>query len=271
MVVPNFPSRRFPSASHIAIVVLFIASCLWLWLYLDSLQQRRKAERLFTDLKSFPFASTNFAEVRDFAFRHGGSAIQRFPPSLPAPGIPVPDSQGRMQIPRIRTEPTCTIRECSFEVSIKPILLTAALRYPWGFRLLPAMTYAGLRPWTGYAKFEVLDGKLERSWVSVGGFTHDSYGEYEGLVPLEYRVVSEAHSPYYRKDYSVWRPHITGGPMEILQVQMVQKPGMPAARFFDVNLRCLTAISHGCGFPDLAPSAWSYYQRELTSDGGLRN
>lgn len=48
---------------------------------------------------------------------------------------------------------------------------------------------------------------------------------------------------------------------------MTQAPGMPAARVFDVDLRCLTAVSHGCGFFDLAPSAWSDYQRELSQDG----
>ena len=113
---------------------------------------------------------------------------------------------------------------------------------------------------------KIADGKLEKSQTSVGGLKNGESGGYDGLVPLEYEVVSEAGPVYGDKSYYVGRPHVTGGPMEILQVHLQHLPGMPAARVFDVDLHCLTAVARGCSFPELAPSVWSDYQHELTPD-----
>jgi hypothetical protein len=259
--------RRFRTAARFILAVLFLVSGFWLWLYFDALHQRRKAESLFTDLKSFSFASANFAEVRDFALSHGGSSVQEFPPSLPTLGLPVRNSLGQVQIPGVWTKPRCTSRECVFEVWIRPSLLTVTLSYPSEMRLLSAMTYAGIRPWGVYALFEIVDGKLKRSRTSVAGLKNGRSGGYEATIPLEYEVISDADPVYGDQSYSVGRPHVTGGPLEILQVRMEQIPGMPAARGFDVNLRCLTALSSGCSFSELAPSAWNDYQRELSHDG----
>jgi hypothetical protein len=49
----------------------------WLFLYLDSVYQRRRAESLFADLKSLDFATAGFPEVRDIMNRYGGRGIQR--------------------------------------------------------------------------------------------------------------------------------------------------------------------------------------------------
>ena len=259
-------SRRFRSTLRIILALLFIVSGFWLWMYFDSLHQRQKAESLFADLKSFSFASADFAKVRDFALSHGGSGVQEFPPSLPALGFPVRNSQGRVQVPNVWTKPRCTSGDCVFQVWIRPSLLTLTLSYPLEMRLLSGMTYAGIRPWGVYATFEIVDGKFKRSRTSVGGLKSGTSGGYEGAIPLEYEVISDTDSVYGDQNYSVGRPHVTGGPLEILQVRMAQGPGMPAARGFDVDLRCLTAVSHGCSFSDLAPSAWSDYQRELSHD-----
>ena len=260
-------TRRFRSPSRFILALLFLVSGFWLLLYFDALHQRRKAESLFTDLKSFSFARADFAEVRDFALSHGGSGIQEFPPSLPTLGFPTPNSQRQVQIPSVWTKPRCTSRDCVFEVWIRPSLLTVTLSYPAEMRLLSAMTYAGIRPWGVYATFEIVDGKLKRSRTSVGGLKNGTSGGYEGTIPLEYEVITDTDPAYGDQSYSFGRPHVTGGPLEILQVRMTQLPGMPAARGFDVNLRCLTAVSHGCSLSELAPSAWSDYQRELSHDG----
>lgn len=259
-------SRRFRSASRSVLALLFIALGFWLWMYFDSRHQRQKAESLFTDLKSFPFASADFASVRDLALSHGGRSVQEFPPSLPTLGFPIPDSQGRVHIPSVWTKPRCTSRDCVFEVWIRPSPLTVTLSYP-SEMLLSGMTYVGIRPWGVYARFEIVDGKFKRFRTSVGGLKDGTSGGFQGAIPLEYEVISDTDSLYGDQNYSVGRPHVTGGPMEILEVRMTQVPGMPAARGFDVDLRCLTAASHGCSFSDLAPSAWSDYQRELSQDG----
>jgi hypothetical protein len=263
--VSNVP-RRFRFASRLILAVLFLVSGFWLLLYFDALHQRRKAESLFTALKSFPFASADFTEVRDLVLSHGGSGVQEFPPSLPTLGFPTPPSQGQVQIPSVWPKPRCTSRDCVLEVWIRPSLLTVTLSYPSEMRLLSAMTYAGIRPWGVYATFEIVDGKLKRSRTSVGGLKNGTSGGYEGAIPLEYEVISDTDPVYGDQSYSVGRPHITGGPLEILQVRMTQIPGMPTAGAYDVNLRCLTAVSHGCTFSELAPSAWGDYQRELSHD-----
>lgn len=129
------------------------------------------------------------------------------------------------------------------------------------------MTYVGIRPWGTYARFEIVDGKLERSQVSVGGFIDGKSVGYDGLIPLEYEVISDAHPVQGDQSYSVRRPHITGGPLEVLEVRLVPKSNVPGTRAFDVNLQCLTAMLHGCSYSELAPSAWSDYQRLLTTNG----
>ena len=83
-------------------------------MYLDSLHQRQKADSLLNDLKSFSFASADFAEVRDFALSHAGRGVQEFPPSLPTLGFPILDSQGRAQIPSVWTKPRCTSKRLCF-------------------------------------------------------------------------------------------------------------------------------------------------------------
>src|SRR5258705_8449837 len=104
-------SRRVLSAALSASLTLVGVLALgWLWLYLDSLQERHRAEHLIADLKSFPFATAGFPEVRELANRYGGTAVQSFPvlqflpPGLPLPKFPgTSDSQERM--PLVRTGP----------------------------------------------------------------------------------------------------------------------------------------------------------------------
>jgi hypothetical protein len=43
----------------------------WLFLYIDSVHQRRRAESLFADLISLDFSTAGFAEVRDIMIRNG--------------------------------------------------------------------------------------------------------------------------------------------------------------------------------------------------------
>lgn len=107
------------------------------------------------------------------------------------------------------------------------------------------MTYLGLRPWGFHASFEVGDNKLERVRVSVGGFKDGQDVGYDGLVPQEYDVISDAHPWQGDRTYSVGRPHVTGGQLEILQVHMMPAAGVPVSRAFDVNLHCLTGLLHG--------------------------
>jgi hypothetical protein len=99
--------RRFRGGLlRVLSVFLIVLACCWLALYIDSVHQRRRAERFLLDLRSFPFASAGFVEVRDLAIRHGGAGLQDLPQRFPL---------------------SCTIRDCTFEVWIKHRLLRLSL------------------------------------------------------------------------------------------------------------------------------------------------
>jgi hypothetical protein len=251
-----------------ALVLLIVVACSWVYLYLDSVHQRRKAERLISDLKSFPFATARFAEVRDLAERNGGTAIQQFPPKeFPQFGATFPDSQGHVHMPTLEGgSPTCTVRDCAFEIWILPQPSRLALRYRANMVLLMrVLAHSGIRPWGLYARFEVKGGKLEESRVGLGQLRDATLGRFRGLVSLEYDVVSTAHAVDGYPDYRVGAPHVTGPPTEILSTHFVQTSNAPTRRAFDVDLRCVTAVWRGCdGLRELAPSAWADHQSQQT-------
>jgi hypothetical protein len=63
-----------PTLRRVRVTALFVSAAFlgalafgWLWLYLDSLLARRRAEHLIADLKAFPFSTAGFAEVRGLA------------------------------------------------------------------------------------------------------------------------------------------------------------------------------------------------------------
>lgn len=221
-----------------ALLILFL--CSWFALYLDSVHARRRAERFLSDLRTFPFASAGFVEVRDLATRHGGAALQEFPPQFP---------------------PSCTIRDCSFEVWIKHRPSLLHLEPQKAELIYSILPYIGIRPWVVYSRFEIKDGRLSSSNTQVGQLRKGRSGTYEGLLPIEYEVWTDRT---LRRDgdgagYRVGPPSaITGPPQELWIARVPQMPNAPVLRAFDVDLHCFTAVWHGCsGFQELAPSAWA--------------
>src|SRR6266481_5840902 len=199
----------------------------WFWLYLDSIHERRRAEHLIADLKSFPFSTAGFLEVRDFVNRHGGVPIRQFPsPQLPPPGLPQIDEQGHVQLPVVEHCSICTVQDCRFEITMKP------------------------RVW--------------RIWmISMNDRTPSWFGSDEGLAPLGYSVLCRAHPKNHEQngDYLVFRPHITGGFTDALIARVIQTPDAPMKRAFEINLHCFTAVFRACrGLEELAPSAWADYE-----------
>lgn len=271
--MPISPRHRSAVRSVLLAIIGVFASC-WLLLYLDSLHERRRAEHLIADLKSFPFATAGFPEVRELANRYGGTAVQSFPfLQLLPPGTPLRKFTGsgnsKDLVPEVRTTPTCTPQDCTFTIRIKPRLWLYDLRFNYKVTafLASILAHVGLRPWVVYASFEVRDGKLWESFAGAGQGRHERLGSYEGLVMLGYAVnsMSKANALYrHRPDYAVCVPHITGTVSEDLWTYFVQAPSAPASRAFDIDLQCLTAVMHPCrGFDVLAPSAWVDYQGEL--------
>jgi hypothetical protein len=79
------------------------------FLGLASVMPRGLADVNIKNLRSFPFASAGFVDVRELALRHGGATLQQFSPlSFPRYGVTSRDSQGHVHVLFVQTKPTCT-------------------------------------------------------------------------------------------------------------------------------------------------------------------
>lgn len=235
-------------ADWIARLLLVAMAGSWLFLYLDSIHQRRRAESLFADLKSFNFASAGFAEVRDMIVRHGGEVA-----------------------PRSRSN--CTPEGCTFQVWITTALPRMErsgaewLLGNTGRFLYDALPYVGVRSWVVAGIFEVRDGKLERSFTSASEVRMEwlDSRKYKDMVPYGYEVetwrdAADLFPRCTKEGYSVFIDHGSYKvPSNALHACVLQSEAMPTKRVFDVNLHCLNGIFRGCRFDELAPSAWADY------------
>jgi hypothetical protein len=229
--------------------LLFIAIVgSWLFLYIDSVYQRRRAESLFADLRSLDFSTAGFAEVRDIMVRNGGSATQR-------------------------PWPTCTPAGCMFELWIATEVPRIHRSGAAGFLsdnvpfLYDALPYIGVRSWVVTAIFEVRNGKLQRSQTAAWEIRMERKNSrpYKDMVPYGYEVdtwrdSADLFPPCANEDYRVFIDHgFNKIPKNELHACVLQSAAMPTKRVFDVNLRCLNGLFRSCRFDELAPSAWADY------------
>jgi hypothetical protein len=138
--------RRFRAALRwLAGVILVSIVGSWLFLYIDSVYQRRRAESLFADLRSLDFATAGFPEVRDIVIRNGGHVGS-----------------------------TCNPQNCTFSLQIMTLLprimtrqtrIQLLDRHPEFF--YRTLSYIGVRSWNLRAIFEIRNGKLEGSFTGV--------------------------------------------------------------------------------------------------------
>jgi hypothetical protein len=249
----------------VARLVLISIAGSWLFLYLDSVYQRRRAEALFADLKSLDFSTAGFTEVRDIIIRYGGHPQQSdIQPRLPDQGNPMIDAHGNVTFPYSPWR-MCTPQNCTFILRI----MTGLPRIPLTGRpaefIYTTLPYIGVRSWGVGAFFVVKNGRLERSQAGVSEFSMErsDYSEHRHMVPLGYWVDTwrESVNPDTRcsnQDYLVYISHgSVHFPANGLQVCVLQSAGMPVKRAFDVHLRCLNGLFRSCRFDELAPSAWA--------------
>jgi hypothetical protein len=238
--------RRFRvTVRWVAWLVLASIACSWLFLYFDSVHQRRRAESLFADLKSLDFATAGFPEVRDIMIRNGD-----------------------------RPGPTCTPQNCTFQLWIMTRLPRIALIDKTTQFFYTNLPYIGVRSWVAYARFEVRNGKLVRSYTAVEELrmqSPDSSGN-RHLVPLGYEVETRRDAASFElgcnfsQDYGVYLSHgYPKLPANMLETCVVQCASVSVKRAFDVHLRCLNGLLRSCRFDELAPSAWADYSAK---DGG---
>ena len=262
------PRRRLRSLRIVLPAVLVLLSCCWVSLYVDSMYQRRKTESLIVELQTFPFAAATFIDVRELAIRHGGTAVQQFPPvQLPEPGWPPSVSSGRVSIPVVEPRGTCTTRHCTFEIWTRTGLTRLPLTGRAAELLYTTAHYVGIRSWVVYSRFEVSNNRLDESRTTIGELRLGRCDSRTGLITWGYEIVSHPAGSYQDVyNYSVGFPHVTGPPSNVLLTRFSQVPGAPTARAFDIKLECLTTVLHDCrGLGELAPSAWADYSAKLTS------
>jgi hypothetical protein len=259
--------RRVVCSSLLA----FLGLCAlgWLWLYLDSLYELRRAEHLIADLKSLPFSSAGFHEVRDFVNLHGGAPILQFPnlQSTP-PGLPQIDEEGHLQMPAVGQYPTCTPQDCRFEITVKPrvwrisMILMSERTPSW---IPSALASFGIRPWIVGVDFEIHDGLLLESRTAVAQMKHSNFGSYSGLASLGYSIHWRAHlkNGEQNGNYILFKPHITGVFADVLIARVISSSNVPMQRAFDINLHCFTAVFRACnGLDELDHSAFADFQAE---------
>ncbi len=248
------PRRRFRVALRwLAGLILIAIVGSWLFLYIDSVYQRRRAEALFADLKSLDFATAGFPEVRDIVIRNGGHVGS-----------------------------TCNPQNCTFSLQIMTLLprimtrqtrIQLLDRHPEFF--YRTLSYIGVRSWNLRAIFEIRNGKLEGSFTGVFEIRMerlDSSGN-RYFVPRGYGVTTRSDAVTARKDASRfdwgscgsqdYKVYISHGvfklPQNTLETCVVQSAGASVKRAFDIHLRCLNGLFRSCRFDELAPSAWADY------------
>lgn len=232
--------RRFRGALRwLAGLILIAIAGSWLFLYIDSVYQRRRAESLFADLRSLDFSTAGFTEVRDIMVRNGAR-----------PGA------------------TCNPQNCTFRLQIMTQLPRIPLLGRKAIFLYTTLPYIGLRSWIVYAQFDVRDGQLDKSGASVWEYRMErvDYNAYRQFIPLGYAVETQRNAasfeerPCRGQEYQVSVSH--GGfkiPSDVLGTCVVQSAGTSVKRAFDVHLSCLNNPFRNCRFNELAPSAWADY------------
>ena len=263
---PTLRSSRI----RIFVACFFLALCVWFLLYFDSIHQRHKAERFISDLESFQFADAGFTEVRDLMVRHRGEAVQQLAPGKPPSiGVATRDTNGKITLPAVQNGPTCTIQDCTFEIWIHPRtarLPFSAMLADWIYTAFRAL---GIRSWVLYGRFEISNGKLRRSFTTVGELRHQTLSSYPGLLWFGYEVSTTNPSEYASHFDDNYTIGIEQRGWNVLQAGLVQVHGSPTVRAFDIRLGCLTSPFHSCDrFGELAPSAWADY---LAQNSGTHN
>jgi hypothetical protein len=231
--------RRFRPARIILFAILLICICCYLYLYVDSLHQRRKAESLIADLRAFPFATAGPTEVREFATRHGGVAL-----------------------------PECTTQDCTFRIEIYSSTLRFRLTGHMQEILLVLARDIGVRSWGVWSFLQIRSGRLYESVTYAGELRRARCYSYTGLVSWGYEVRSLSSGWYTNSSprYSVGFQHIDGPPSNTFAASFPQAPNAPITRAFDIRLDCLTRAVCDCrGFGELAPSAWTDYLAKVDS------
>jgi hypothetical protein len=154
-----------------------------------------------------------------------------------------------------------------FEIRIKHPLAALPLEGRSAELVYSTLPFLGIRPWSIYSDFEINSDKLETSTTQIGQLRRGKLQNYEGLLPIKYQVRTERHldMDVGKRRYIVGPPDGMEGPSQEVWLAWVNyAPDAPMSRVFDLDLRCFSAVWHGCsGYQDLAPSAWADHEASI--------
>ncbi len=256
-------SQRRPRIWLLALLP-FVLIWAWFSFFIESVYQRRKAEAVIAGLKTFPFASAKFFDVREFVLKHGGHPVQQslpFTPRVYGSARVGPDR--KTIIPFDITQPACTTRDCDFELVVDNGVYRLFYLHPSTRFLTSMFQKVGIRPWVLEAHFSVADGMFKGSRILVGQIRSTPSDDFKGLAPIGYIVnTSAARDPAEPYKVGLRDSCVHFCSYELI-VQLAETESAPARRAFDIDLHCLTVVRRPCtSFAELAPSAWADYLRE---------
>jgi hypothetical protein len=155
-------------------------------------------------------------------------------------------------------DPDCTPQDCSLEIYIESRAQELVGYSESRYRLFHLL---GVRPWGVVVTFTIKDAKLLDSSIEIETVVFRQIGGTDCAVDLLYETVSRAPIDSFDiSPYAVYRPHISSGtPTDALFARFAATDSAPT-RAFDLDLRCLTAITSVCTHAQLAPSAWADYR-----------
>lgn len=252
------------NAHRFAIILAVVLILGWLFSFLDSFHKRQRAEHFISELKSFPFATAGFGDVRALMDRNGGTSLQQFPNwRLPHIGLPhgptptlVPEGGG----------PTCTVQDCIFEIRINPRPLGLVPNSRAAIFLRSVLAHVGIRPWGVFATFEIKRGRLDRSRTQIGQASISEMSNAYGFLDTRlYTVECVLDHPANldSRDYVVGPQANNLNVENFLMARLVRPSSESTRKAFDVHLGCFTTVARSCnGFHELAPSAWAEYQKQ---------
>lgn len=213
--------------------------------------ERFRSQSLWSRVQTLQVGRSTFAEVREFAQRHGGRAVDFDNALVPLSGTCGPERcRFAIWIDHWDTDRIAYADECSRLQRL----------------VLRPLNYWGLRPWKVGIELEVVDDRLTglSSAIQIrrpDGFWIMGSSEVRMTVPEYYEAGS---SPYVVRWAHVT---ITGNGEALFAIGTPQATREDLRRAFDLNWGCLTRIG-GCRHLDeLMPSAWRDFLRYASQQG----
>jgi hypothetical protein len=203
--------------------------------------ERRRAERVFADVKQLVVGKSTYEEARAMMLRHRG--------------VPPSDDHA-----------SCSREHCTFEVKLRhdpPLAgIWSSLRYDWMVRLLRVACLLGLQDWWCGASVTADQGVVTR--VGYGVAVRRSAGWVLGRETDEFKTM-----PGYlgRRSHRIDRLNMTtfGGGEALKSTLDTKVTAAERSAAYDYNFDCLTKLGGCSSMCQFAPRATADYVKQTRS------